>query len=330
MEVWKNCSRRFHVSANATRNISAIPFAFALGNVFRSNFSTQPCFVAPQAISGLAKGISFDTLFPLLWREDRARNPFGEGSNNKEEEMKRSFLICALLLGAGVGHSVLARAETISPAGTWQVSILGSEKGTLMMTFSNNFTVSGYGITRKRFGFITLVGNWSVDSKGDVVVGCVQTVNSNGTAYSLTMHMLSSSRFRGKATGSSGGYRCKGEQPLSFPHLSGSWNGVVKRKGKPLLESFTATVSSNYPAVFDVSGQGLSEAGSYTLSGAIIVSSHNAVNASLNRTFAADTQDSTLSGVFKSSKPKILMSGTDDAHARLSETAVLGAILDPP
>jgi hypothetical protein len=236
--------------------------------------------------------------------------------------MKRSFLICALVLGACIGQPVLARGETISPVGTWQVSILGSEKGTLMMTFSNNFTVSGYGITRKQFGFITLVGNWSVDSKGDVVVAYVQTINGLGTSFSLTMHMLSSNRFRGKATGSSGGYRCKGEQPLSFADLSGSWNAVIKRKHKTLHESFIATVSSNYPAVFDVTGQGLSDTSSFTLSGAIIVSSHNAVNASLNRTFDADTQDSTLSGVFKSSKSKILMDGTDDTHARLSETAV--------
>jgi hypothetical protein len=237
--------------------------------------------------------------------------------------MKRSFLIGALFLGACVGQPALSRGQTISPVGTWQVSILGSEKGTLMMTFSNNFTVSGYGITRRQFGFITLAGNWSVDSKGDVVVAYIQTVNGVGSAFTLTAHMLSSVRFRGKATGSSGGYRCKGEQPESLPDdLSGSWNAGLKRKGKPLNELFTATASSNYPAVFDVTGQGLSEAGSFTLSGTIIVSSENKVNAALDRTFGTDTQRSSLSGVFKHTQSKMVLEGNDDTGAHLSEIAV--------
>ena len=211
-------------------------------------------------------------------------------------------------LGVLLDQPALSRGQTISPVGTWQVSILGSEKGIVMMTFSNNSTVSGY-------------GNWSFNSKGDVVAACIQTLNGVGSAFTLTAHMLSSGRFRGKATGS-GGYRCKGEQPQSFPDLSGSWNGAVKRNGKALNESFVATASSNYPAVFDVTGQGLSDAASFTLSGTIIVSSHDAVNASLNRTFGTDTQHSSLSGVFKSSRSKIQMSGKDDTHAHLTEIAV--------
>ncbi len=135
--------------------------------------------------------------------------------------------------------------------------------------------------------------------------------------------MLSSVRFRGKATGSSGGYRCKGEQPESFPDdLSGSWNAAVKRSGKALNESFTATASSNYPAVFDVTGQGSSEAGSFTLSGTIIVSSENKVNAALDRTFGTDTQRSSLSGVFKQTQSKMVLEGKDDTGAHLSEIAV--------
>jgi len=236
--------------------------------------------------------------------------------------MKRSFVICALFLGVLLGQPALSRGQTISPVGTWQVSILGSEKGIVMMTFSNNSTVSGYGITRKQFGFITLAGNWSFNGEGDVVAAYIQTLNGVGSAFTLTAHMLSSGRFRAKATSSSGGYRCNGEQPQSFPDLSGSWNGAVKRKGKALNESFVATASSNYPAVFDVAGQGLSDTASFTLSGTIIVSSHDAVNASLNRTFGTDTQHSSLSGVFKSSQSKIQMSGKDDTHAHLSEIAV--------
>jgi hypothetical protein len=269
-------------------------------------------------------------IFPLPYKEKHAKNLLsGEVCNNKEDVMNRLLVMGALLLGACVSQPARARGQSISPVGTWQVSVLGSEKGTLMMTFSNNFTVTGYGITRKQFGFITLAGNWSFDSKGDVVAAYVQTVNSVGSsngvgsAFTLTVRMLSSSRFRAKASGHGGGYRCKGEQPRSFWDLSGSWNGTVKRRGKPLNETFTATFSSNYPAVFDIAGQGLSDTTSFTLSGAIIVSSHDAVNASIDRTFGTDTQGSSLSGVFKSkrSHDQLRMAGTDDTKAHLSEKA---------
>lgn len=244
--------------------------------------------------------------------------------------MKRSCLIWALFLGFWVSQPALSRGQTISPVGTWQVTVLGAERGTLMMTFSNNFTVTGYGITRKQFGFITLAGNWSFDSKGDVVAAYVQTVNSVGSsngvgsAFTLTVRMLSSNRFRAKARGHGVGYRCKGEQPRSYSDLSGSWNATVKRRGKTLNESFTATALSNYPAVFDVTGQGLSDTTSFTLSGAIIVSSHDDVGASIDRTFGTDTQHSVLSGVLKSKRlhDQLRLQGNDDTGAHLSEKAV--------
>jgi hypothetical protein len=255
-------------------------------------------------------------------KENTLQARIGDVCNNKEEEMKRSFLIGALFLGACVSQPVLSHGQTISPVGAWQVDVLDSEKGILMMTFSNNFTVSGYGITRKQFGFITLAGTWNFDNKGDVVAGYVQTINSVGTAYSLNAQMMSSTRFRGKASSSGGGYRCQGEQPESLPDVSGSWNAVVKRKGKTLNESFIATISSNYPGVFDVSGQGLSDTTSFTLSGTIIVSAENKVNASLDRTFGTVTEHSSLSGVFKPTRSKLLLEGNDDTNAHLAETAV--------
>jgi len=236
--------------------------------------------------------------------------------------MKRSFLICALFLGACVGQPGLSRGQSISPVGTWQVSILGSEKGTMMMTFSNNFTVSGYGITRRQFGFITLAGNWSVNSKGDVVAAYIQTVNGVGTAFTLTTHMLSGNRFRARATTHGGGYTCKGEQPESPPTLTGSWNAGLKRNGKPIGEAFTATLDTNYPAVFDVTGRGSSEMGSFTLTGEIIVSSRDAVAASIDRTFGTNTQHSSLSGVFKPARSQMKLQGRDDTGAHLSETAL--------
>jgi len=238
--------------------------------------------------------------------------------------MKCSFLVCALFLGACLVHPAPVRGGNISPVGTWQVSVLGSEKGIIMMTFSNNYTVSGYGITRRDFGLMTLAGMWGYDSKGDVTAAYIQTTNGVVAAYAFTAQMLSGNRFRARATSRGGGYRCNGEQPENLPDLSGSWNGTVERKGQHLNEIFTSTQSSNYPAVFDISGQGLSETNSYTLSGTIIVSSENKVSASIDRTFGTDTQHSSLSGLIKSrhSDDQIRLQGADDTGAHISENAM--------
>jgi hypothetical protein len=234
--------------------------------------------------------------------------------------MKRSLWLGAVVLGVIVGQPVLLRGQTISPVGTWQVSVVGSEEGTLMMTFSTNSTVTGYGVTRKQFGFITLAGSWNYDSKGDVVAAYVETANDVGSAFNLTARMLSSGRFLGHARGAGGGYQCKGEQPDGLPDLSGSWNAEIKRKGKAYIEQFTATSSTNYPHVYDIAGQGLSEAGSYTLSGAIIASSRDKVSAAVARTFGADTQTSAVSGNLKHGRSAMSMSGSDDTGAHLTES----------
>ena len=238
--------------------------------------------------------------------------------------MKRSFLICALFLGACVSQPVLSHGQTISPVGTWQVNVLGSEKGILMMTFSNNFTVTGYGITRKQFGFITLAGNWSFNSKGDVVAAYVQTVNGVGTAY--TSHrphaVLRSVPGQRPPATAAAVIDARESNPRVSPDLSGSWNAAVKRKGKPLNESFIATALTNYPAVFDVTGQGLSDTTSFTLSGTYIVSSEDNVDATMIRTFGTDIKHSSLSGVFKPTRSKMRLQGKDDTDAHLSETAV--------
>src|SRR5437016_2433869 len=89
----------------------------------------------------------------------------GEVLNNKEDVMKRSYLICALFLGVWAVRPGSSHGQTLSPVGSWQVTVLGSDRGIAVMTFSNDFTVSGYGITRKQFGLFTLTGNWAFNSK---------------------------------------------------------------------------------------------------------------------------------------------------------------------
>ena len=242
--------------------------------------------------------------------------------------MKRSLLVSALFLGAWVVQPAISRGQTLSPVGTWEVTILGSDRGTSMMTFSNDLTLTGYGITQKRFGFFTLAGNWSLDSNGNVIVSYVQSINGVGSGgASFTTRLSRSGRFRAKGSDNTGKtLRFKGQQPSSFPDLSGSWTAVGKRRSRALLETYNIAASTNFPAVFDVTGNGQSgDTGSFTLSGAIITTSNNKLNASIDRTFGVDTQRSSLAGIFKPRNSDMQLKGDDDTNAHLALKATLNA-----
>jgi hypothetical protein len=190
------------------------------------------------------------------------------------------------------------------------------------MTYSNNFTVSGYGITRQQLGFVTIAGNWHLDANGDVVTAYLESTNGVGTGGASFTAQLHGNKFRAK--GSDDNHRrlhFKGEQPADLPDLSGLWTAAVKRRGKNLFESYTIAASTNFPDVFDVTGNGLSNAGSYTVAGEIIADSHNKLNATIDRTFGANIERSSLFGKLKPSKPEMLLKGVDDTPAHLKVKA---------
>jgi hypothetical protein len=232
--------------------------------------------------------------------------------------MKRLFWVSALFLGTWVVQPVVSGAQPLSPVGSWEVVISGADRGTSMMTFSNDFSVSGYGIERKQFGLFTLTGNWGFDTNGDVVVAYLQSLNGVGTAVNFTARVQHSGKFRAKGTGTSGGLQFRGAVVSDFPDLSGSWSAAVKRRGKTLLETYTITASTNFPAVFDVTGGGLSDTNAFTLLGTLIVTSHNQLNVSIDRTFGVDTQRSSLYGRYKPAKPEMALKGVDNVDAHLT------------
>ena len=210
--------------------------------------------------------------------------------------MKRSFLVLGLFWGVLVLQPAVSRGQTLTPIGTWEVTIQGTDRGTSMMTFSNDMTVTGYGITQKQFGLFSLTGNWGFNSQGDVVVAYVQTLDGTNTAVSFAAQLLRSGRFFAKGTGTSGRFRFKGAKPTDFSDLSGSWVAAVKRGTKTLHETYTI--------------------------GEIISASHSKLNASINRTAGLNTVRSSLWGMFKPRKPEMALRGSDDTGAHLDVRAI--------
>jgi hypothetical protein len=166
-----------------------------------------------------------------------------------------------------------------SPVGTWQTSIKGTDPGVAYLTFSNDFSFVGYGFSRRSFGMFGFVGTWGNNSAGQVVAGFTQDFIDGSEAGSFKAKVSGNSKkLSARAKGSIGRLRLLGA-PESEPiaDISGDWTSRVTVEGRHHFESYTLAASTNLAGVFDVSGTGLDDTGSFTISGAMIVNSRNQV-----------------------------------------------------
>ena len=242
--------------------------------------------------------------------------------------MKRSFLVWALVSGHLGSSACHFRGQPNSPVGTWEVTVLGPRRGTSMMTFTNEFMVTGYGITRE-----TIRALHTDTGTG----GLIGTAMSSLPSPSAQQRQHRRQFYR--QVRRSGGLVRKGPAPAAtsvqgrgtrhiglFPDLSGwcSRDRMVKRTGKILHETYAITASTNFPAVFDVTGAGLSDAGSYTLTGGMITTSRNKLGASITGDSPArETVRSSLYGKSSSpGKPAMSLQGHDDSGAAMTIEAI--------
>src|ERR671922_937488 len=68
----------------------------------------------------------------------------------------------------------VAAAGAMSPLGSWQTTLVGADRGVVYLTFSNDFTFSGYGFTLRSFGLFNIAGTWGNNSAGHVGGGYTQ------------------------------------------------------------------------------------------------------------------------------------------------------------
>lgn len=237
--------------------------------------------------------------------------------------MKRFLALAALWSGWVLSVCSEVAAQGTSPVGTWEVTILGADRGTAMMTFSTNTTVAGYGITEKQFGLFTLTGNWGYDANSNVVVAFVQSLDGVDAAGSFTAKFVGAGQWRGKGrmTGVGRIFRYKAELATDYPDLSGPWLAEYKQRGRSFFETYEVSPMTNFPGVFDIHGEGIGNTGTYEVSGAIIATSRNRLNASIDRLFGATEVRSSLFGKFKEGDNQLNLKGSDDTGKRLKVEA---------
>ena len=189
----------------------------------------------------------------------------------------RRFVVCSVLLFSVILsiHRVLAAQAASSPVGTWEMTIHRATRGIAMVTFSNDFTVTGYAIATKAFSLFTITGNWGIDDQGNVVASYVEQVDGNNVAGHFTASLHGQKLNAHGPTTGGGALNFSAVPATDYPDISGNWVGELKRGTHSAFESYTVTSSTNLPAVFDVTGQGTGPNGVYPITGAIMVTARN-------------------------------------------------------
>src|SRR5439155_3874552 len=99
---------------------------------------------------------------------------------------------------------------------------------------------------------------------------------------------------------------------------TGPWRCEVRSKGKKFFVMFDATLSTNTLAWFDLAGDGTSDDGNFTLTGALLITPNNRVAA--YTVAATDTSTDTASFVGKLVKKgrRLVLRGRDENHKHVS------------
>jgi hypothetical protein len=199
-----------------------------------------------------------------------------------------------------------------SPVGVWQFSITGSDRGVAFLTFSNDFNFAGYGISRNALGPFTIAGTWDFDAKGDVVAGYTQFIDAGSVAGTLSGRIFGKGRFHAKAKTTDGHQKFQAPTPAEVDDISGSWVGEVSSGGQKALESFTLTASTNMAGWFDLAGTGVGESGSFTVTGAVLVTSDNRIGAFTVSDFGTATETASFAGKLVKKGKKFTLSGENE------------------
>jgi len=190
--------------------------------------------------------------------------------------MKRWFLVAAC--GVIVTFAAQSgRAQTNSVLGAWHVAIKGHDNGIAYLIFTNDYTMTGWGIKSGSLGTFTISGVWSMDSKNRIMCGYLEESAGNTASGNLVGRFKKHNGITFKANAANGRFTFLGDNSTNLPDISGAWIGNVISGGSGHYETLTIAASTNGSGAFTLGGSGTSADGAYTVTGTILADSQRHV-----------------------------------------------------
>jgi hypothetical protein len=218
-------------------------------------------------------------------------------------------------------------ASSDNPDGTWATQINGNDRGVCYLTFATNSIETGYGISLDSNGSFLLGGTWSIDKKGKLTGGFTKT-NDASSAGTYFVGKVSKNQLTASVFSSEGRYNFKGvpTDGATIADLSGTWTATVNEGSRKFFMSFTAALSTNLPAWYEISGTGNSSLGPFTMTGAIVITPDNRCAGYTTYNYGSSTRQDTLVGHLTKNGKKLVLRG----HTENNGPANLQAEPDAP
>lgn len=221
-----------------------------------------------------------------------------------------------ILLSLLTGTVCLA-GNSDSPIGVWATQIVGKDHGVCYLTFSNDLSVTGYGISIDALGPFDVAGNWLLDGKGRLVGGFAQFIEGGG-AGARFKGKVNNNKMRIHVSSTSGRFNFKGEPANDIPDLTGPWVFEGRVKNQKFFADCTATLSTNVPARFDIAGMGTSGSGNFSVSGGVLVTPDGRLGAFLMSDSGTSFETAAFVGKVISRGRKLVLRGRNDENDPVS------------
>ncbi|MCG3147466.1 MAG: hypothetical protein PCFJNLEI_00906 [Verrucomicrobiae bacterium] len=226
--------------------------------------------------------------------------------------------ISNLVLGTAISLLPVVNTSAGESAVTWQSTIIGQDRGIIFLTFVDDLTLTGYGISLNFLGPFTTSGTWGEGAKESVLGGFTSFSDRGNQAGLLEGSVRGNGGFFAKVTTSGGPQKFKAPAPAAIADLSGSWTGSSQLQGKKSLLSFVLTPSTNnLPGWFDLTGTGIGETGSFTLTGAVLMTSDRNAAAYTVSNFGTSTTQAAFIGKVGPKANKWTFKGKDEDNKNI-------------
>jgi hypothetical protein len=238
--------------------------------------------------------------------------------------MRFTKIICILIAVAALIRPAGADNSNL-PVGDWSLDwkINDPDKGVAFLILSNDFSCVGYGYSGKSFGIFPITGSWTLDPKDRAEASLVFDISTGGRALSVRFKVKNNGRIIGTGRNPSGLVaKFSGRSPSDVPDMAGTWAAERKQKGDKFLETYTITVSTNLPGVFDVVGTGSGPYGAYTVSGELMAAPSRKLAGLLIVNYSPSaTSTSSVTGQLTGNLLKFDLKGKESDGDRLSVKA---------
>lgn len=154
--------------------------------------------------------------------------------------------------------AIITVGDPASPIGTWETTLSGPGKGRAVISFNDDFTLSGHGMILGRFGLVEIAGAWNFDSRRQPEGAYAERLDGAALfSGSLLAKVVAGRKLTATVTPDAALTRprkLKAVPRAPVPDLTGTWQATVKTGGQTTAETYALSASPTWLNVFDMTG----------------------------------------------------------------------------